>query len=541
MVSSEWNDPKIIKMRISSSGSPSFINQIFQTFQTEMDRKGIRAKVIPTGPFGYDDLEPILLIEQNAQSTILYHQVTPEKALELLKEDLIHTPPKPDMVFGYLGENSNRKVPNLKDLPLFNSQNRIALRHCGLIDPEDINAYILQGQGYQGLSRVLQMDPLEAVEELRKSGLRGRGGAGFPTAEKWRICQEAEGSEKYLICNAMDSDPKSPIAKILLEGAPHAVLEGMLISAYAVGASHGLICINANYDLAIQRLKKALTQMEEYGLVGQNILDSTFHSEIEIKEIPASFVSGEETALLRSLEGKQAMPFMRPPYPATKGLFGKPTLINHIETFSNISAIFQKGSNWFSSFGTEESKGSKVITLSGHVLHPYILEVPFGTTIHTLIERIGGLPEGKKIKAIQMGGPTGGYIRFEDLDLPLDYREIEKAGSIIGSGRIEVIDDHSCAVERVKETLSYLHHQSCGKCVFCREGSYQIYNILKDISEREGKPQDLDLLVEIGEAMRMGSICGFGRTAANPVLSSLKLFRGDYDFHIKEKKCPVTP
>lgn len=535
----DLNDPKIVKIMISSSGDTSRLNQVFQTLQNELDRQGIRVKVIQTGSFGYGDLEPILLIEKNHQSTLLYPQVTPEKASELIKDYLIHGHLRPDWALGYLGESPIKEIPNLKDLSLFNLQNRIALRHCGFIDPEDINSYLLQGEGYQGLSRALQMDRPEGIEELRRSRLRGRGGAGFLTAEKWRICHEAEESEKYVICNAVDSDPKSPIAKILMEGDPHGVLEGMLISAYAIGASHGFLCINANYDLAIQRLNKALNQMEEYGLIGQNILGSTFHSEIEIKKIPPSFVSGEETALLRCLEGKQAMPLMRPPYPARKGLFGKPTLIHHVETFSNVSAIFQKGSNWFSSFGTEDSKGTKVITLSGQILHPYVLEVPFGTTIRTLIEKIGGLPEGKKIKAVQVGGPTGGYIRYEDLDLPLDYREVEKAGSILGSGRIEVIDDHGCAVERVKEILSFIHRESCGKCVFCREGSYQMYDILKDISGKEGKPQDLDLLVEIGEAMKMGSICSLGRTAANPVLSSLKLFRRDYEFHIKEKRCPL--
>jgi NADH:ubiquinone oxidoreductase subunit F (NADH-binding) len=314
----------------------------------------------------------------------------------------------------------------------------------------------------------------------------------------------------------------------------------MLIGAYAVGASHCIVCVNAEYGLAIRRLRKALEQMRGYGLLGQNILHSTFHSEIEIKEVAASFVSGEETALLRCLEEKQVMPYMRPPYPAIHGFEDKPTLVNHLETLSNVSAIFQKSSQWYSGFGTEKSRGAKVITLSGNVVHQYTVEVPFGTTLRRIVGDIGGgVLKGKDIKAVQFGGPTGVFFAADSLDIPVDYETIEEAGSIIGSGTVEVFDSDSCAVEITKDIISYVQTQSCGKCVFCREGSYQMTDILKDISEHMGKPQDLDLLIELGEGMKIGCICGLGRSAPNPVLSSIELFRNEYGVHIKEKRCPL--
>jgi NADH:ubiquinone oxidoreductase subunit F (NADH-binding) len=386
------------------------------------------------------------------------------------------------------------------------------------------------------------MNPQDGIEELKKSGLRGRGGAGYFTADKWKVCREAEDSEKYVICNAVDSDPRARTAQLLLESDPHSVLEGMLISANAVGTSHCIVYVNTENSLGIKRLRRALEQMREYGLLGQNILDSTFHSEIEIKEVAPSFFSGEETALLRCMEEKQVMPYVRPPYPATHGFRNKPTLISHVETLSNVSAIFQNGSQWYSDFGTEQSKGAKVITLSGNVVHKYTVEVPFGTTLRSIFKDIGGgVSEGKDIKAVQFGGPTGAYFPADSLDIRIDYETMKEAGSIIGSGTVEVFDGDSCAVEMTKDILSYIHAQSCGKCVFCREGSYQMADILKDISEYMGKPQDLDLLIELGEKMKIGCICGLGQTAPNPVLSSIKFFRNEYDVHIKEKRCPISP
>jgi NADH-quinone oxidoreductase subunit F len=534
------SDKSCIKIFIGSSINNSNAAGVFNSFQAEIERYNINARVIITGSFGYYDLEPVVLIEKPGRTTVLYNHVTPEIASELIKDYLTKDNPRPDMALCSIGSEKIKNIPHVSDLPLFNLQKRIALRNCGFIDPENINQYILKGQGYSGLKKALQMNQQDVIEELKKSGLRGRGGAGYLTSEKWKACRDAEESEKYVICNAVDSDPHARTAQLLLESDPHSVLEGMLISAYAVGASHCIACVNSEDSLGIKRLGKALEQMREYGLLGQDILDSTFHSEIEIKEVAPSFVSGEETALLRCMEEKQVMPYVRPPYPATNGFRNKPTLINHVETLANVSAIFQNGSQWYSNFGTERSKGAKVMTLSGNVAHPYTVEVPFGTTLRGIVKDIGGgVSKGKPIKAVQFGGPTGSYFPADSLDIRMDYETMKEAGSIIGSGTVEVFDSDSCAVEMTRDTLSYIHAQSCGKCVFCREGSYQMADILKDISEHMGKPQDLDLLMDLGEKMKIGCICGLGRTAPNPVLSSIKFFRNEYDVHIKEKRCPL--
>jgi NADH-quinone oxidoreductase subunit F len=535
------DDRDYIKVYVGSSAGHSTAANVSNHFQEEVNKSGIKARVITTGSFGYYDLEPVVQVHKPDQSTVLYTRVTPEMASELVKDVLIKDNPRPDMAFCSIGSDKIDNIPRLTDLPLFNLQNRIALHNCGYIDPENINHYLLRGQGYSGLSKALLMNPRNVIDTLKKSGLRGRGGAGYVTADKWKICHEAEGSEKYLICNAVDADPLALTARLLLESDPHSVLEGMLIGAYAVGASRCMVYVNAESRLAIERLRKALEQMRACTLLGQHILDSTFSSEIEIKEVPVSLVSGEETALLRCMEEKQVMPYVRPPYPATKGFEGKPTLIHHLETMSNASAIFQKGWQWYSGFGTEQSKGAKVITLSGNVVHPYTVEVPFGTSLRSIVEGIGGgVSNGKTIKAVQFGGPTGYYMTADSLDIPVDYEAIKQAGSIIGSGTVKVFNSDSCAVEMTTEIMSYLQTQSCGKCVFCREGTYQMADILKDISENRGKPQDLDLLMDLGEAMKIGCICGLGRTAPNPVLSSIRLFRNEYDRHIKEKRCPLN-
>jgi len=441
---------------------------------------------------------------------------------------------------GYLNDEI-KGIPNISELPLFKLENRIALRNCGIIDPENINHYILRGKGFSGLSQAIDSGPKKVIEEVRKSSLRGRGGAGYTTADKWQVCLDAEGSEKYVICNAIDADPKARTARLLMESDPCSVLEGLLIGAYTVGAKRGYICINTEYNTTIERINKALDQMRDYGMLGDNILDSEFECDIEVKEVPSSLVSGEETALIKALEDKQIMPYLRTVYPAEKGLNDKPTLVNNAETLSNISAIFQNGSEVISSIGTEKSKGTKVITLCGEIANKYTVEVPFGTTLRTLVEEIGGgITGGKDIKAVQFGGPTGSYFAGDSLDTPISYEAMEEANAIIGSGTIEVYSGDSCAVEMARDAAAYLQTESCGKCVFCREGTYQMVDILNDISDNKGKEEDLDLLNELAEGMKTGSICGMGRTAPAPVLSSMKLFPGDYDTHIKEKRCGAT-
>ena len=534
-------DKNCIKVYVGSSVESSEVPGIVDIFHADIDKQGLNARVISTGSFGYYDLEPVVLIEKPGQSSVLYNNLTPEIASELVNDHLVNDNPRPDLAFCSIGSEKTDNIPLMSGLPLFSLQKRIALRNCGYIDPENINHYILRGQGYRGLARALQMNQMNVIEELKNAGLRGRGGAGYVTADKWEICRAAEGEEKYVICNAVDAEPHARTAQLLLESDPHAILEGMLISAYAAGASHCIVCVNAELGLAIKRLRKALEQMREYGLLGDIVLDSEFSSEIAIKEVDASFVLGEETALLRSLEEKQAMPYVRPPYPAVHGFTGKPTVISNIETMSNVSAIFQNGSEWFSAFGTEQSKGTKVITLSGNVIHQYTVEVPFGTTPRAIVENIGGgTSEGRNIKAVQFGGPTGLLFGVDSLDMPIDFETMKEAGSIIGSGSVEVFDSDSCAVEMTRDIISYIQTQSCGKCVFCREGSYQMSDILEDISKGTGKAQDLELLIELGEGMKTCCICSLGRAAPNPVLSSIELFRNEYDVHIRERRCPIN-
>ncbi len=417
--------------------------------------------------------------------------------------------------------------------------NRIGLRNCGYIGPDSVYEYIVRGNGYSGLARALGMSQADVIEDIRKSGLRGRGGGGYPAAAKWEICRNTGESEKYILCNAIDADPKSHIARILCEGDPHSVLEGMLIGAYAVGARHGFICVNAGYDTAINRLNKALEQMKENSLLGDNILDSGFCFDIEIRAIEASLVSGEETALIRFLEEKQPMPYRRTVYPAVKGLNDKPTLVNNVDTLSHVSAIFQNGVAWYTAIGTEQSRGTKIITLTGDLVNNKTIEVPFGMTLRKVIEDFGdGSIEFIDIKAIQFGGPTGIFLAPDSLDIPIAFETMHEIGVIIGSGTIEVFDNTHCAVEMARDAIDYIQSQSCGKCTFCREGSFQMADILKDISENKGKPEDIELLLELGEAMATGSICGLGKTASNPVLSSFRLFSQDYETHIKNKTCP---
>jgi NADH:ubiquinone oxidoreductase subunit F (NADH-binding) len=416
--------------------------------------------------------------------------------------------------------------------------NRIALKNCGLIDPENIYEYISYGHGYCGLAGALEMSQGEVIAELRKSGLRGRGGGGYLTAEKWEICRETDEHEKYLICNAIDADPKSHIARVLLEGDPHAILEGMCIGAYATDARRGFICVNAGYETAIKRLGKARQQMRENSLLGENILDSGFQFDIEIKEVAASLVAGEETALIRSLENRQAMPYLRTVYPAVSGFNNKPTLVNNVETLAHITAIFQKGAAWYATTGTERSRGTKILTVTGDLVKKSTVEVPLGTTLRAIIEQsVGGVVDGEKIKAVQLGGPTGTFLGADSLGISLAFETMKESRGIIGSGTIEVFDDTHCAVEMARDAIAYIQSQSCGKCTFCREGSYQMADILSDISENRGKPGDLELLQELGETMPTGSICGLGKTAPGPVLSSIRLFREDYEAHINNKTC----
>jgi NADH-quinone oxidoreductase subunit F len=531
------DDSNCVKVFIASQDDNRAGHRTASVFQDSVKEKDLNVKIITAGSLGYYDIEPIVLIKKSGNPFILYKNTDPKIVPDLINDYLVKNNPRPDLAFCSIGPDKIDDIPSANDLPLFNLQNRIVLRNCGYIDPENIHHYILRG-GYTGLSGILKMDQSEAIKEIKKSGLRGRGGAGYPTADKWQACFETENEEKYVICNAADSDPGAFTARLLLTSDPYSVLEGMLICAYTVGSSKCILFIDSEYEPAIKTINTALVRMKEYGLLGSNILDSSFSCEIEIRKSQISLVSGEETALLRFLEDKQAMPYLRPPYPETKGLFGKPTIINNIETFANITVIFQYGPERISGTGTENSKGTKIISLSGNGSKKYTIEIPFGTSLDTIVERLATIADAGNIKAVQFGGPTGSYFRRDDLDIALDYEAINER-SVIGSGTLELIDDTACTVEMAMRKISYLREQSCGKCVFCREGTFQMSDILEDICKGNGGPQDIDMLNEIGEQMKTGCICDLGRTAANPVLSSIELFRDEYEIHIKEKRCPA--
>jgi len=384
------------------------------------------------------------------------------------------------------------------------------------------------------------MKPGGVISEVKNSGLRGRGGAGFTTGVKWQFCHDAPGDIKYVICNADEGDPGAFMDRALLEGDPHSVLEGMLIGAYAIGATEGYIYIRAEYPLAIKRLRVAIEQMNGYGLLGDNILGSGFNFHLKVKEGAGAFVCGEETALMASIEGGRGMPRSRPPFPAQYGLWGKPTNINNVETWSNVSAILQKGANWYSSYGTEKSKGTKNFSLAGKVVRTGLIEVPMGITLREIVYDIGGgIPGGKSLKAVQTGGPSGGFIPADLIDLPVDYESLTQAGSIMGSGGMVVIDEDTCMVDMTRFFLTFTQAESCGKCIPCRWGTKQMLDILDDITNGKGRPGDIELLQELAESVKDGSLCGLGQTAPNPVITTIRYFRHEYEAHINERRCPA--
>lgn len=499
----------------------------------------IQAEILQVGCIGLCYAEPLIEVVKPGMPSVFYANLTPELVSEVIKDYLIADNPRPDLALGTRGEGTLDGIPKLFDLPVLKPQVRISLRNCGNIDPEDINHYIANG-GYEGLARALGMKPQDVIDEIKKSGLRGRGGAGFPTGVKWQFCRDAPGDVKYIICNADEGDPGAFMDRALLESDPHAVLEGMLIGAYAIGVTGGYVYIRAEYPLAIQRLRIALSQMEEYGLVGKNIMNTGFEFHLKLKEGAGAFVCGEETAMMASIEGSRGMPRSRPPFPAQSGLFGKPTIINNVETWSNVSAILRGGAGWYSGYGTEKSKGTKNFSLAGKIVRTGLIEVPMGITLREIVNDIGGgIPEGKRLKAVQTGGPSGGFIPESLLDLPVDYESLAQAGSIMGSGGMVVIDEDTCMVDMTRFFLAFTQDESCGKCIPCRWGTKQLLDILNDITNGRGRPGDIELLQELAESVSVNSLCGLGQTAPNPVLTSIRYFRDEYEQHVVEKRCPA--
>ncbi len=512
--------------------------QVIAALESEVKKAGLDQEVcvVKTGCHGLCELGPVMIVYPD---DILYVMVKPEDAAEIVQEHLLKGRPVSRLI--YDESVTAEGVKSLNDTAFYSKQKRVALRNCGVIDPEKIDEYIAR-DGYQALGKVLTtMTPDEVIQTILDSGLRGRGGAGFPTGLKWKFaCANRGQVEKYVCCNADEGDPGAFMDRSVLEGDPHVVLEAMAIAGYAIGANQGYIYVRAEYPIAVQRLKIAIDQAREYGLLGKNIFDSGFDFDIDIRLGAGAFVCGEETALMTSIEGKRGEPRPRPPFPAVKGLFGKPTILNNVETWANIPQIILNGPEWFASMGTEKSKGTKVFALGGKINNTGLVEIPMGTTLRTIVEEIGGgIPNGKKFKAAQTGGPSGGCIPAEHLDVPIDYDNLIAIGSMMGSGGMIIMDEDNCMVDIAKFFLEFTVDESCGKCTPCRIGTRRMMEILEKITEGKGTLEDLDKLEKLCYHIKENSLCGLGQTAPNPVLSTLRYFRHEYVAHIVEKRCPA--
>jgi NADH-quinone oxidoreductase subunit F len=530
------NTEPIIYFGAASCGRAAGALELISETEKFIKDNRATAKIMQVGCIGPCYLEPLVDIKMPGQPRVSYSNVTPKLLERILPSHLNEGVPFAKAAIGHFGTNGGfQGIPSFYELPMLKPQVRVVLRNCGLIDPEDIDQY-LATDGYQGIMRALQMTPEDVIGVVRQAGMRGRGGAGFPTFKKWTVCRNAPGEQKYLICNADEGDPGAFMNRSLIESDPHAVLEGMLIAGYAIGASKGIIYIRAEYPLAIERLKTAMKQMKEYGLLGGNILGSTFTFDIKIKEGAGAFVCGEETALIGSIQGKRGMPRSRPPFPAISGLFGCPTIINNVETLGTLPNILRNGADWYNRFGKEGNRGTKTFSLVGKIRRTGLIEVQLGTTLREIIFDIGGGVQ-KPFKAIQTGGPSGGCLSEEFLDLSVDYESLASAGSIMGSGGLIIMDEDTCVVDVAKYFLDFTQKESCGKCTPCRVGTRHMVEILDRITHGEGNPEDLMTLRTLGDTIKKGALCGLGQTAPNPVLTTLRYFRNEYLEHIKDGRC----
>ncbi len=506
-----------------------------KAFRSKIKEAGLSGEVeiVDTGCHGQCSRAPVILIEPEHY---IYGGVTPADV-----EDIIEITLKQGKPVERLCSGSNGQVtPVLDDVPFYKHQKKEVLKYCGRVDPRKIDSAIAVG-GYEAAAiAITGMKPGEVIQEVLDAGLQGRGGAGFSTGMKWNFCRQAQGDEKYLVCNADEGDPGAFMDRALLEGTPHQVIEGMIIAAYAIGASGGFIYVRAEYPIAVDHITRAIAQARQWGLLGNNILGTDFSFDIDVRMGAGAFVCGEETALIASLEGERGMPRPRPPFPAVKGFMGKPTNINNVETLANIPLIINKGKKWFSDTGTETSKGTKIFALAGKVNDTGLVEVPMGVTLREIVFGVGGgVPDGRKFKAAQMGGPSGGCVPAEFLDLPIDYESVKKIGAIVGSGGLIVMDDNTCMIDVARFFLDFTQKESCGKCVPCRVGTRHMVDILQKISNGEGEPGDLLKLEKLAKVVKTGSLCGLGQTAPNPVLTTIKYFKDEYEAHINEKRCPA--
>ncbi|MDD5244097.1 MAG: NADH-quinone oxidoreductase subunit NuoF [Syntrophorhabdaceae bacterium] len=532
------NKEPIIYVGAASCGRAAGALDLLTEINAYLKEHNVKAKVMQVGCIGPCYLEPLIDIKMPGQPRVSYGNVNAKTLSMILKSHLLEGVPHAKLALGHFGKEPLDGIQPFYELPMLKPQVRIVLRNCGLIDPEDIDQY-LAVDGYQGFMNALKMKPEDVIGVVHQAGLRGRGGAGFPTFRKWTVCRNSPGEQKYLICNADEGDPGAFMNRSLIESDPHAVLEGMLIAGYAIGASKGIVYIRAEYPLAIDRLKAAIQQMREYGVLGKNILGSGFSFDIRIKEGAGAFVCGEETALIGSIEGKRGMPKSRPPFPAVSGLFKSPTIINNVETLGTLPNILRNGAEWYNKFGKEGNRGTKTFSLVGKIRRPGLIEVQLGTPLREIIFDIGGGVQ-KNFKAIQTGGPSGGCLSEEFLDLPVDYESLAAAGSIMGSGGLIIMDDDTCIVDIAKYFLDFTQKESCGKCVPCRVGTRHMVEILDRITHGEGNPEDLLALRTLGDTIKKGALCGLGQTAPNPVLTTLRYFRNEYLDHIKDHRCRAT-
>jgi len=528
---------KTIVISSGTCGQASGSLQIIEALNEELEKKDLRERVglEITGCHGFCELEPNIVIYPQG---IFYKKLTPDDIPRVIDETILKNNIVPSLL--YEDPKSGRRFSLQKDIPFYQKQLRLLTENNFKINPTRIEDYVLV-DGYQALARVLfDMTAEEVIAEIRVSGLRGRGGAGFPTGLKWEICRNASSDLKYIICNADEGDPGAYMDRSLLEGNPHSVIEGMIIGAYAIGAAEGYIYVRMEYPLAVKHVAIALEQARTRGLLGNSILGSEFHFDIHIVEGAGAFVSGEETSLMASIEGRRAFPRQRPPFPAQEGLWGKPTNINNVETWANVPLILNRGAEWYSQIGTAGSKGTKIFSLVGKINNTGLVEVPMGIKLREIICDVGGgIKDGKKFKAVQTGGPSGGCIPAEKLDLPIDYDTLTQAGSIMGSGGMIVMYEDTCMVDVARYFLHFTQEESCGKCVPCRVGTRQMHDILTRITRGLGEEKDLDQLEELANSVRSASLCGLGQTAPNPVLTTLRYFRPEYEAHIKEKSCPA--
>jgi len=519
----------LIKIGLAACGIAAGGRKVYDALNTQLQDKGVNVSLKRTGCMGMCYNEVLVEVSSPQNGRTFYGRVTPEKVERIINEHLIGGKPVTEWI-----------IPDEEINSLLAKQRRIVLRNCGVIDPESIDDYLVT-DGYKAIDKVLRsMSPQEVINEVTTSGLRGRGGAGFPTGIKWGFARKSPGRQKYIICNADEGDPGAFMDRSVLESDPHSVIEGMLIAGYAVGASEGYIYVRAEYPFAVQRLEVALAQAKEAGFIGNSILGYDFDFNIKIRQGAGAFVCGEETALIMSLEGRRGMPRFRPPFPAQSGLWGKPTTINNVETLANIPWIIRHGAETYNKYGTEKSKGTKVFALAGKIARGGLIEVPMGITIKEIVFDIGGgTSTGLEFKAIQIGGPSGGVIPATLADTPIDYESVTNTGAIMGSGGLIVMDASSCMIDIAKFFLNFTQAESCGKCTFCRIGTLRMLEVLQRITEGNGKEGDIELLEELALNVKRASLCGLGQTAPNPVLTTIRYFRDEYEAHIHEKKCPA--